>query len=173
MDGHCAAAHAGGVIERSVVRRLLIFILLVSGCTTIKMPSSQSLTGVWEHSSIFYSRLDLNEKGNGSMVTAFRDSEATVYSVSEYQTLKEGFSIKLTNIEDGSEAPEVVNFVLYEVGVLCMKDSETEGEDFCFMRSEDLEQSKSSAVQVLESLNNKFKNENAASGSDASSTRPF
>ena len=158
----------------SIVRRLLIVVFLISGCTSIKTPSPQLLTGVWEHSNVFYSKLDLDKNGNGVMVSAFKDSEPTAYSVGEYQILPKGFSVKLTNLEDDTEVPEVVNFVLYEVGILCMKDIETGDEDFCFMRSEDLEQSKNSAVQVIENLNNKFKNENASKGGpDSSAKRPF
>ena len=137
--------------------RLLLIILFVSGCTTIKKPSPQSVAGVWEHSNFLYTRLDLDEKGNGSMVSALKDSEATVYLVSEYQILSEGFSVKLTDIEDPIEGSEIVNFVFYELGILCLKDSKTGDEDFCFMRSNDLEQSKSSAIQAIESLNNKLK----------------
>jgi hypothetical protein len=92
------------------------------------------------------------------VIYSFKASEASVYSVSEYQALPDGFSAKFTNISDETELPEIMNLVLYEMGILCIKDPETGDEDFCFMRSNDLEQSKASAIQALENLNNKKRN---------------
>lgn len=147
----------GAVIGMAALpRRLLILlVLLMSGCATIKNPLPESVSGSWEHSNIFYARLKLDNDGNGYLVNSFKTSETSVYAVGEYQSTQDGFSVKLTNINDEAESPEIVDLVLYDIGLLCIRDSETGDEDFCFMESADLDESKASATQVLDALTDK------------------
>ena len=145
----------GAVIVMVALPRLLLILLIVlmSGCATIRNPLPESVAGSWEHSHVFYARLKLNNEGNGYLVNSFKTSETSVYAVSEYQSTQDGFSVKLTNINDKAESPEIVELVLYDIGLLCIRDSETGDEDFCFMESADLDESKASATQVLDALN--------------------
>ena len=96
--------------------------------------------------------MELDNLGNGILVVSFKDDEASVFSVSEYQSKRDGFTVKLTSLDDETISTETFNFVVYEAGIICSEDVDSGDQEFCMMQSEVLEASRTSALKEFEKL---------------------
>ena len=153
------------VIEKMFKFKILLLVMFVSGCVTVKNPMPGQVSGNWENVNLVYSRLVLNSEGNGYLVFAGKEGKSEIYLVNDFNSVEEGFTVNLIDLADREAEPEPLKGTLYEFGSLCLEDIDTDDtEEICYMKTSDIEQSRNTAIQALQNLNNKTRNE--MNGSD-------